>query len=397
MPQWLKIIVSSSQAHLQAVTASILSNSGGGQFVYAGPNGELQITDLVQIVNGELIITGSLSGSGGTGADLTALNAFTASYFVESASFSSSIASLETWSSSLELITPNDTGSFMTTASVSSNTITFVKADGSTFPILINTGSGGIDTGSFVLTSSFNLFTSSYQSDSSSFSSSISNLETWSSSLVIPGAIDTSSFITDAQTGSFATTQSNIFYGSQDIRLSVTASNILISSSGTNQLEIIGSGSSDPLMKVTGDTGELFTISDSLSGSLLAVVSSSGDSIFEIFSDQTIHMGSTALPVRFTSKLMSVDAGNTDIYSIDTGSYDSTFFEYSIKSGSNIRSGNIMSSWLSSEITYTETTTTDIGDTSNFTMSMYLSQSLAILSGSTTSDSWTVKTLIKNI
>jgi hypothetical protein len=35
------------------------------------------------------------------------------------------------------------TGSFLITASVSSNTITFTKGDGSTFPITVNTGSGG--------------------------------------------------------------------------------------------------------------------------------------------------------------------------------------------------------------------------------------------------------------
>lgn len=36
-----------------------------------------------------------------------------------------------------------NTGSLLTTASVSLNTITFTKGDGSTFPITVNTGSGG--------------------------------------------------------------------------------------------------------------------------------------------------------------------------------------------------------------------------------------------------------------
>lgn len=48
-----------------------------------------------------------------------------------------------------------DTGSLLTTASVSSNTITFTKGDGSTFPILVDTGSAtNIDTGSFATTGS---------------------------------------------------------------------------------------------------------------------------------------------------------------------------------------------------------------------------------------------------
>lgn len=40
-------------------------------------------------------------------------------------------------------IVPYDTSSFLTTASVASNTVTFTKGDGSTFPITVNTGSGG--------------------------------------------------------------------------------------------------------------------------------------------------------------------------------------------------------------------------------------------------------------
>jgi hypothetical protein len=39
-----------------------------------------------------------------------------------------------------------NTGSLLTTASVSSNTITFTKGDGSTFPITVATGSGGSST-----------------------------------------------------------------------------------------------------------------------------------------------------------------------------------------------------------------------------------------------------------
>lgn len=59
-----------------------------------------------------------------------------------------------------------DTGSLLLTASVSSNTITFTKGDGSTFPITVDTGSGGnvfpysgsaIITGSLSVTDEINL------------------------------------------------------------------------------------------------------------------------------------------------------------------------------------------------------------------------------------------------
>jgi hypothetical protein len=59
-----------------------------------------------------------------------------------------------------------DTGSLLLTASVSSNTITFTKGNGSTFPITVDTGSGGnvfpytgsaIITGSLTITGSLNI------------------------------------------------------------------------------------------------------------------------------------------------------------------------------------------------------------------------------------------------
>lgn len=58
-------------------------------------------------------------------------------------------------------VNPIDTGSFVITASVNLNTITFTQGDGSTFPITVDTGSGGggggitpAETGSFVVTAS---------------------------------------------------------------------------------------------------------------------------------------------------------------------------------------------------------------------------------------------------
>ena len=51
-------------------------------------------------------------------------------------------------------VTTFNTGSFLITASIDLNTITFIKGDGSTFPITVNTGSGTIDTNKFITTGS---------------------------------------------------------------------------------------------------------------------------------------------------------------------------------------------------------------------------------------------------
>ena len=54
-----------------------------------------------------------------------------------------------------------DTGSLLTTASVSLNTITFTKGDGSTFPITVDTGSGGDIDAQLVVLSGANITTTS--------------------------------------------------------------------------------------------------------------------------------------------------------------------------------------------------------------------------------------------
>jgi hypothetical protein len=80
------------------------------------------------------------------------------------------------------------------------------------------------------------------------------------------------------------------------------------------------------------------------------------------------------------------------IYSVNTASYNAGFFDYYTISGSNGRSGTVMSFWTGSQIQYTDNSTPDVGDTSNFAFSMSLAGSNAQLFASASSDSWTVKT-----
>lgn len=70
------------------------------------------------------------------------IDPYSTSSFLTTASVASNTVTFTKGDGSTFPITLN-TGSFLTTASVSSNTITFTKNDGSTFPITVNTGSGG--------------------------------------------------------------------------------------------------------------------------------------------------------------------------------------------------------------------------------------------------------------
>jgi len=99
-----------------------------------------------------------------------------------------------------------DTGSLLVTASASSNVITFTKGDGSTFPITVDTGSGGspVDTSIFITTSSFNSYTGS---SSSQFAGTASYATTASYAMNGGGGDG----ITQGQVVAIATGYSNLF------------------------------------------------------------------------------------------------------------------------------------------------------------------------------------------
>ena len=119
-----------------------------------------------------------------------------------------------------------------------------------------------------------------------------------------------------------ASSSSNFFYlNSATNRISINAGtnpshtlevNGEISAStyyGQN-IEINGSGST--LFEVNGSSGQLFSITDSLSGSLFAVSDVSGLPILEVFSDDTIKMGS------FNAEALEISGSDVNFNNLPT-------------------------------------------------------------------------------
>jgi hypothetical protein len=203
--------------------------------------------------------------------------------------------------------------------------------------------------------------------------------------------------------GSFLNlTGSATITGSLIATQNVTASRAFLSASnGTTNgptLTVYGSGSAQPVLTVQGSQGELFSITDSLSGSLYSVNDISGLPILEVFSDNTVLIGNYQDPMLITTtKLVTTASGAFTLYSLPTSSYDTAFFEYSIKSGSNARAGTIMAIQLGSSVNFTETTTTDFGLTSGFGFTVQVAGANMILTGSATTSGWTIKTIVRGI
>jgi hypothetical protein len=193
-----------------------------------------------------------------------------------------------------------------------------------------------------------------------------------------------------------------VWLGDESRLFNVTASRTIISSSQNtvsgSSLTVYGSGSAQPVFTVQGSQGELFSITDSLSGSLFSVNDISGLPILEVFSDNTTLIGDYQDPMLITTKKVTMtNSGSFVVYSLPTASYDTAFYDYSIRSGSNARAGQIMAIQSGSSVNFTETTTTDFGNTTAVSFTVIVSGSNMVLTGSATTGSWTTKCIIRGL
>ena len=99
----------------------------------------------------------------------------------------------------------------------------------------------------------------------------------------------------------------------------------------------------------------------------------------------------------FTSTTATANIGSTTIYSVSTSSYDGAWFEYTARSGSNARAGQIMAIDSGSAVNFTETTTTDFGSTSGLALGVYIVNGAMALTASAATNGWSIKTIVRSI
>jgi hypothetical protein len=195
--------------------------------------------------------------------------------------------------------------------------------------------------------------------------------------------------------GSLDGNNRSVFGGTVYVSGSMTGSSLLLSASNVNILRVVGSGSAQPIMSAAGSLGELFSVTDSLTGSLFSVNDISGMPILEVFSDNTTTIGDYYSPMLVATKKITSVAGNNTIFSVPTSSYDSLFCDYIVRSGSNARAGQIAAVYSGSSVNFFENTTTDFGSTSGVNFTVIISGGNLVLTGSTSTNSWTIKTIIR--
>ena len=175
-----------------------------------------------------------------------------------------------------------------------------------------------------------------------------------------------------------------------------SGSAIISSSGATASLTLEGSGST--VFDIIGSQGTLFSVDDDLSGTIFTANDISGLPILEASASGDVYIGKSPQSLYTTAVISSTTAATTQsIFGLSTSSYDGAFFDYTVQSGSNARAGSIMSIWSGSTINYTETTTTDIGNTTDFNLIVHISQSQAQIASHATNAGYKIKTIIRSI
>jgi hypothetical protein len=207
----------------------------------------------------------------------------------------------------------------------------------------------------------------------------------------------TASFVTTAQTASYVLNAVSSSFAATSSYVNQLNQAVLISGSinATGSVNIYKSGSM--VLAVSGSTGPLFDITDVVSGSLFTVWTGS-NRILQANSDYTTILGgASGAAALFATNKATANSGSTTLYIVPTATYDSIHVDYNIRSGSTARAGNIFAIWSGSSVNQIETSASSFGDTSTFTFGVLVSGSNLALTGSTTTNGWTVKTIIRSI
>jgi hypothetical protein len=92
-----------------------------------------------------------------------------------------------------------------------------------------------------------------------------------------------------------------------------------------------------------------------------------------------------------------VDTGTETVANVAIATYTAAFFDFVIKKGTNVRSGTVYACHDGTNVEFTETSTQDLGNTSDVTLSVDISGTNMRLRATSLSESWSVKSLIRAI
>ena len=147
----------------------------------------------------------------------------------------------------------------------------------------------------------------------------------------------------------------------------------------------------------SGSTNRGFTWGRAGVAPIAAINSTSGN--MQIAGDLTVSGGDITLGSTLLSNQENtdVDTGTETVANVAIASYTAAFFDFVIKKTTNVRSGTVYACHDGTNVEFAETSTVDLGDTSDVTLSVDISGGNMRLLATTTSNDWSVKSLIRAI
>ena len=213
-------------------------------------------------------------------------------------------------------------------------------------------------------------------------------------SLEVSGSVTAHSFTGSLQgTASYALTASYVanassfpFTGSAIITGSLVVTGSIISTNGiTGSLQGTASWASNATSASFAQTAS-YLLGGVTSASYAATSSYANDFIIDnkLYLDETLTDRATVL---------STIVGTNNLYTQATGSYTSAFGKYTMFSGANARAGEFITVWNGTTVTYTDISTTDIGDTSTIVFSSAVVGSNIEINAVAGASGWKIKML----
>ena len=120
-----------------------------------------------------------------------------------------------------------------------------------------------------------------------------------------------------------------------------------------------------------------------------------GDVDFKINADGSLQLAKGAKISN--QENTDIDSAAAEVVSQVAIGYTAVFFDFVVKKGTNVRSGTVYACHDGTNVEFTETSTNDLGDTSDVTLSVDKTSTNLRLIATVTSDDWSVKSLIRAI
>ena len=115
----------------------------------------------------------------------------------------------------------------------------------------------------------------------------------------------------------------------------------------------------------------------------------------DILESNTIKIKSTLLS---NQENTDIDSAAAEVVAqVSITDYTAAFFDFVVKKGTNVRSGTVYACHDGTNVEFTETSTNDLGDTSDVTLSVDKTSTSLRLIATVTSNDWSVKSLIRAI